>query len=266
MNSTGNEDIHYQPLINDVEFIDKKLLPISFSNNANGTSFYSFVTSDNVFHYRSGQSMMNGSIAGDYTYRRSSFEESSTTDNNNLILSIKRWKEDIDFFRKKSFYSVFRLDRESGDLLEEKNNIYTHGSSSDVERVPVIMEDSTTQSYIDLNYKQTLGGISEIGRQENQEGYRNFLNRTTAFVDRFICIVFFNPSLHAGKPIKLNIYTVLNNEETLSSTYSGKYLIEELEHVWNGSDRRGFTIIKVGRKYVSTIESNEVQTQKFIRR
>jgi hypothetical protein len=57
--------------------------------------------------------------------------------------------------------------------------------------------------------------------------------------------------MQAGKNIQLNIYTPESDGEKLSKHYSGKYLIERCEHIWDREQLRGYTSLIVGKKYVS---------------
>jgi hypothetical protein len=264
INSTGNEDTHYQPLLNDADFISKKLVPIAFSNNSENTPFYAFTTSDNVFHFRNAQSMMNNNPVAEYTYKKESFENTQSIDIEKMVLTLKRWKEGIGYYLKDSYYTVYKQSRKTGELIEEQRSIFSAGTNNENEGVPLVFGGTTKQAYLDQNYEQVVNDVPLVGLQETQKGHNNFLRRGSAFVDRFMCIVPFNPKLHAGSTIKLNIYVRKPNGESLSVAYSGKYLIEELEQVWNGDERKGYSIMKIGRKYTTIDKNLSTKSASFI--
>ena len=54
---------------------------------------------------------------------------------------------------------------------------------------------------------------------------------------------------------KLNIYIVDGSGTKLSTNFSGKYVVIECEHIWDGENSRAHTKLIVGRKYISVANS-----------
>lgn len=259
---TGNDSIHYQPLISKSDFIEQRLTPISFSVDAVGSSFYSFITTDNSFNFKSGQNMISSSETFDYRYRKESFDSIANIEPYSTILSIKKWKEDIKYYKIAIIDSIFRINRNTGFLETENKNMFDRGAHTTKDYLPFQWSQNLTdiQGYSDFDYIE-----KDQGLIDNQNGYYNYSHRKDFLMDRFMCLLPFNPKLHSGKNINLSIYSISQEETALSNTYSGKYLIEECEHIWNGTERRGYTKIIIARRFVSINTSMYTKANNFIK-
>lgn len=230
----------YQPLVSDVDFIHEQITPFAFSKDSHNTPFYSFFTTDGVFNFKSLDAMFVEEPVSAYTYKR-------VTDASifGIVFSLKRWKEDLDIYTQDLSYSTFEINRQSGMLVENKLNAFNHGLTSETSYVPIEFKTDEAYGFQNLMYNDDdlVNGFN---------GVRNSKQKRSMLYDRFIILVQQNPYLHAGKCILLNIEMFGGgNNKTNSTVYSGKYLIEECEHIWDGTTMRGYTKLIVGRRFVS---------------
>jgi len=241
VNDTGNNDIWYQPLITDAAFIVKHLLPNSFSNNSNNTPFFCYITSDNTFHFRNAGSLMSGSPVDTIEY----LMESKAELNPGAINAIKRWRDGSDKNRSLRARMIYKLNREDGGLIEEEDSMGLYPQKNGF-KLPILNDKGTYSSFLDLDYEE-----KEIGRKENLKGYIAHTMRDTLFLDRFLVMIPFKPKIRSGDVIKLNIYSMQDEDGTkLSEHYTGNYVVEQSEHIWNGEEQKGFSKLILGRKYV----------------
>jgi len=110
---------------------------------------------------------------------------------------------------------------------------------------------------IDITEKDT-GYFDEFfdsDTNDNILGERIHKQRGSTFIDRFILLQSYNPRIHAGTAIKLNIYTMSKDGDQLSTTYAGLYVVEENEAVWDGESNKAYTKLIIGRKYFNVPNS-----------
>lgn len=248
IDDTGNEDQWLQTLMTDAKFITDMLLPNAFSRNANSSPFFAFITSDNVFHLRNWDSMMSeGRIAKlEYKTNPGSNSQESSIAQFNKTVSIKRWssesKENWNLYKR----NIYKIDREDGELVKEEDAITDYPDSNNL-KIPVIKDDNDPYTgYLNLQFTET-----STGRKENLVGQTYTSMKSGMFFDRFLGIFPFNPVLHSGRTVQLDVFTLESNGTKLSKRFAGYYLIENCEHVWNGTTRTGFTKVLLGRKYLS---------------
>jgi len=248
IDSTGNEDIWYQPLITDAKFIQEILLPHAYSYDASKTPFYSFITSDNVYHFRNMKSMLDEGKVTTIEYKAISggSEEEEERSEGDKTTSLKRWRNQYKNLWKIQNRKLFSISREDGSLVEEDDSITDYPAQNNL-KLPLINENSQyVNSWFDSILTET-----ETGKKENQIGLQTSSQKDGMLIDEFLLIQPFNPLLHAGKAIQLNIYTMDKNGSKLSTNFSGKYIIIECEHIWDGETTRGYTKLIVGRKYIA---------------
>jgi len=248
IDDTGNEDIWYQPLMSDAKFITDILLPHAYSYNANMTPFYSFITSDNKYHFRNMKSMSDEGKTATIEYRviTGSSDNNSNKGAENKTTSIKRWRNQYKNIWKIQNRNLYSIDEDDGSLIEDEDFITDYPSQNNL-KLPVMSENSNKTSWYD-NYRSE----SETGKKENQLGLQVSSQKDGMFVDEFLLIQPFNPKLHAGKSIQLNIYIMSdNNTSKISNNFSGKYIIIECEHIWDGEASSAYTKLIIGRKYIS---------------
>ncbi len=73
-----------------------------------------------------------------------------------------------------------------------------------------------------------------------------FDNKKTMNLEFFEIIVPFNSLINSGKTIELEIKT----QNEISKYNSGKFLVEDCIHTWDGKNKRGLTTLIVSRKQI----------------
>lgn len=257
IDDTGNEDTWYQPLITDAKFIQERLLPHAYSYNASLSPFYSYITSDNEYHFRNMKSMLDEGklITIEYKNISGDSEEEKDRSAENKTSSMKRWRTQYKNIWKIQDRSLFSIDRETGDLTEDEDSITQYPAQNNL-KLPVMSKKAGFNSWHDDYMSE-----SETGKVENQLGLRISSNKPGMLIDEFLLIQPFNPILHAGKAIQLNVYTMNNEGSQISNNFSGPYIIVECEHVWDGESSRAYTKLIIGRKYISVANSYLVKEQ-----
>ena len=117
--TTGNNDLWYQMMTTDANFINDMLLPNVFSNKAN-TPFYAYITNDNVFHLKSLNSMMNTLPVATIEYKMP--KEKAAVDPNYTI-QVRKFHQSSDQHRHLLNRDIFQISRDDGTLSEEEDGI-----------------------------------------------------------------------------------------------------------------------------------------------
>ncbi len=242
IDDTGNEDYWLQTLQTDAHFIQNTLLPNSFSRNATKTPFFCFITTDNIFHFRNIQSIMDEGNAATIEYKQHSGDTQKGPSYKGIVQSTTRWSEKIKNHWKLRKRNLFKIDRNNGTLVEEEDSIKDYPQRNPW-NVPILNNlDNIT------GYENFLFNESTTGKQENIKGQKINTMRDSMFLEHFFLVVPLDPQLHSGKTIQLNTYMI--NGDKPSTNFAGKYIIEDCEHVWDGKNSTAFTKLIVGRKYL----------------
>jgi len=244
--STGNNDIWYQTFMSDAEFINNVLLPNAYSKSADNTPFYCYVTNDNVFHLKSAKSMFGNSL-GVYNYTL----ENQQSINRTTIISLKRWQKGTDLHGNLHHRHIFKFNKDDGGLEEDEDYITDYLNpmgAQGASNVPLIYEKTRITDFVDLGFTQ-----ESPGQKENLLGQLCNSMKEGMFLERLFIVLPFNPKLKSGNPIDIRIFSITENSdnEHYSENYSGKWIIEECTHVWDGPNNRALTKLLCGRKYVN---------------
>lgn len=253
INDTGNEDVWYQPLVTDARFIRTMLLPYAYSRNAEGTPFFCFITSDNVFNFRNYASMIGEKPVATLVYE-SPGEQSSR--NPNLIRDIERARTGSDYTRHLRRRVVTRIDSSNGSVVEE-NDVITDAPSSGLKQVPIIDAESDPTGALHLGYTG-----SDSGEEEHRLGYQAHSRRDSFFLDRFRVSIPLNIALMSGKTVELDLTKWVSDDGGESSlTFRGNYLIEEASHIWDGGKKEGRSEMILSRKGMRVPNSYVLKNQ-----
>lgn len=241
---TEGSDTFYQPLVNDAEFIDKILTPNAYSPSANGTPFYSFITNDNIFRFRSAHAMYSANLSDELTY---STEASTQGSRPQSILSIRYVRDDRDAERKLRNRYIYRMDTDNGQLIQTEDEITDYLGIGN-RFLPFVADMSLKTGYIDLGREEVT-----IDARNTELAELHNSNRPSMFLEHFLILTPFNPRLKSGQKIQINIGSADKEDKSEESkTFTGPYVIENCEHIWNGEALYGYTKIIVGRKYIRT--------------
>lgn len=255
VNGTGNEDAWYQPLVNDAEFMNDYLLPFAFSNNSDNSPFFLFIDSNNDFHFRNYKSLFEQNPVNTLLYANDNQETASKIG----IQNLRRIRMGSTLTKKTRHREIYNFsDPETAPTFQE-DFVYSYPSSS--KNIPIIATDGPVTDYLEYHYD-----LETTGQKENQKGFLIQSNRNRFFLEQFTVTLPLNPSLRAGKTVELEVFTSLDAQRTdYSQAYSGKYLIEESNHIWEGSDSVGYTSLVLVRRELNVPSSSYKFKKKFIK-
>jgi hypothetical protein len=88
--------------------------------------------------------------------------------------------------------------------------------------------------------------------------------RAGFFVDKALVILPLHPNLAAGKVVEIAV-SILDHEEKseLSETFSGKWLIEQSHHTWDGALKQGLTQLNICRSSMKPSRDSIIMDQAF---
>lgn len=243
IDTTQGKSMWYQLAMDQKSFIEKVLLPNSYSNNSSMTPFFAFIDNDNQFNFKSYYSLFNSSSVATLTYNPLTSEGS----NINSIYDIKPFKKGSEQTKKNRNRTLFSRSTETGKYIKRKDLMSNYPSAKDNNALlPIMGKESIITSMEDQSFEYT-----DEERKYSFAARKIWGQKESLFLEKFIISLPFNPLLVAGKTVELKL-SILNESRTSEySLYnSGKYLIEDSIHTWEGgSIKRGTTQIIVSRKY-----------------
>ena len=242
ISDTGNNDIWYQPYISDLKFIHTVLLPNAYSNNANNSPFVSYITSDNIFHFKNLNSLINSAPKMTFYY-------TTNNDDLNQVLLVNNLGKSSNIINNILNNNEIYISRQTGDIVEE-TVLFTDSPKEVNGRKKILgtYDTSIKKAFNLLGFKDT----TSFSENENIRGRIYNKLAPDYFVDR---LTFDAPlsktslKLKAGDVIEFKTYLGGNQSPAFSQTFSGNYLIEECNHIWLGSQEIGYTNLVVARKF-----------------
>ena len=253
ISGTGNQDIWYQPLMNDKRFIEEILLPNAYANDSSSSPFYGFGTVDDKFNFKHLHGMFDSQTIT-LTYKIDTEQEMGKT----AIIGAKRTRPGSRKHRRMRNREFFFFSREDGEMETEEIHISDYPAEQTTV-TPILGDKTLITGYRNMGWKDT-----DVGPKETQKGERYSSMRDGMFLDQIMCIVPLNPEIMSGVPIDLECFTATSDSvDDLSQNWSGKWLVMHCEHVWNGADQQGFTKMQLGRKFLN-LPSNYLIKSKLI--
>lgn len=227
--STLNFGIWYQPFITDSDFIVNYLLPLSYSNSSKNTPFFAFIDSNNVFHFKSFNTMYDSTPLKNLIYGTEGLDIIA----NNEVLSSVCFSQ-LELSKIKPFYSCnyFNYD-ENGNFNEETDNLTKYLNTRG--KYPTINQINEPMNIIPLYDND----IKLDDTKNNNKGYLINIHNEVILPDKIIINTILNKELVCGNTVNISLPNVNSNatsEESLRN--SGKYLIESSYHVWDGRKAR----------------------------
>lgn len=217
----------YCPRMNQEEFVQNILLPTSLSLSKNPSPYYCFIDCQDVLHYESLLGMMSKSpVTQLYLTPRTNIG-----DYYQKILSFSPFSSDVVKLRDSLDFSLEYLSDDGNFGLQSKDVSVSDIDSPlpiydlKVGKVPVL--DDIAESFDDLVF------ASAVSKQ-----------RYALLQDRVLVTIPLYVELCAGKMVSLD--TVYGGN-IASDSYSGNYLIEQSDHIWNGENQSGFTQLVLTR-------------------
>jgi len=252
INDTGNKSIWYQPLMSDIDFIQKILIPKAYSNNSGRSPFYFFITSNNeanLIHYRA---MLNNTVPGEFRYGAGDDQEETI----NTIFSIKRLH--LGSQVTKSYRNIRVFSGDNNGSFNELDSISINDFPSSLSgKVPIIFDSNDFTDYMTFQEKES------YGEQENNKGKRINHFKNVIGLEKFVITIPFNPTIVSGKSINLITVAANSTSSDPSLNYSGKYVVEESNHLWAGIGGTGLTKLIISRKTIKAPSSEITLTRKL---
>lgn len=240
IDSSDNDNLWYRMGMLQKDFIEEVLLPRAVSSSSQNTPFFAYINSNNIFNFKHYYNIYKAKPIIDLEYRE--LPPDKVTDTTIMDIAKTRRRFTKNFYDNKK--SIFNINTNTGELEEQEDGILQYPSNQGGSYLPMVKLNNTT----------SIEFYDKVYDENDFLGKRIFSNRDAVSQDRFILIEAYDPRYDVGKTINLLVYTY-DQEETLPnsiSQYSGKYLIEECEDIWDGLNaQQAITKLTVSRKFAN---------------
>jgi hypothetical protein len=231
IDSSKNIRSWLRPFVNQQHMIESVFLENVYSNDSNETPFFTFIDSNNQFHFESFHTMMERSPAAE-------LELSSTSPelgDRNKLYSFKPFTDnfstmrnyfnrEIDIFSPKDF----SITKEELHIDEIYPGIY-----------PMIGDSSKFQGQFWFDEPQP--------EDFDYKGRRLFQFRKGLLPQKALITLPLNTKLTSGNTVDLFISSA-NSGVSSSFAFSDRFLIESSDHIWSGASQTGYSQLLLGRK------------------
>ena len=240
---TLNSGYWYQPFVNDSEFIINYLLPFAFSNSAQNTPFYAFIDSNNVFHFKSFNSMFNSTPLKEITYGTYGID---IVANGNIFYSVNFSQLELSKIKPYFNCRYYNYD-EDGNISLENDSLLKYTKSQG--KYPIIGSSTNPTEIISLYDND----IKQDDTKNNNKGFAINLHKDVVLPDKITINTHLDKTLVCGNTIRVNMPNVTSNSsDTLSLRNTGIYLIESSYHIWDSKNAR--TMLVCSKQNVNLTE------------
>ena len=240
---TLNLGYWYQPFVNDSEFIINYLLPFAFSNSAQNTPFYAFIDSNNVFHFKSFNSMFNSTPLKEITYGTYGID---IVANGNIFYSVNFSQLELSKIKPYFNCRYYNYD-EDGNISLENDSLLKYTKSQG--KYPIIGSSTNPTEIISLYDND----IKQDDTKNNNKGFAINLHKDVVLPDKITINTHLDKTLVCGNTIRVNMPNVTSNSsDTLSLRNTGIYLIESSYHIWDSKNAR--TMLVCSKQNVNLTE------------
>ena len=240
---TLNSGYWYQPFVNDSEFIINYLLPFAFSNSAQNTPFYAFIDSNNVFHFKSFNSMFNSTPLKEITYGTYGID---IVANGNIFYSVNFSQLELSKIKRYFNCRYYNYD-EDGNISLENDSLLKYTKSQG--KYPIIGSSTNPTEIISLYDND----IKQDDTKNNNKGFAINLHKDVVLPDKITINTHLDKTLVCGNTITVNMPNVTSNSsDTLSLRNTGIYLIESSYHIWDSKNAR--TMLVCSKQNVNLTE------------
>lgn len=240
---TLNSGYWYQPFVNDSEFIINYLLPFAFSNSAQNTPFYAFIDSNNVFHFKSFNSMFNSTPLKEITYGTYGID---IVANGNIFYSVNF--SQLELSKIKPYFNCRYYNyNEDGNISLENDSLLKYTKSQG--KYPIIGSSTNPTEIISLYDND----IKQDDTKNNNKGFAINLHKDVVLPDKITINTHLDKTLVCGNTITVNMPNVTSNSsDTLSLRNTSTYLIESSYHIWDSKNAR--TMLVCSKQNVNLTE------------
>lgn len=242
INDTGNAGKWYQPLINDLQFIETILLPNSFSYNSKNTPFYCFVDTNNEFNFRNWNAMYQN--IPDITLK---FQTSNINKLSKETIMTFSYVSDTAASREALSRKVFYFNSLTGEIVEKNDKIQDYPNTG--KKIPIKYKNQDYDfSYAMFGYVDN----TDTFEKERQLGRQIYSMRNSIPMQKIFVTTRLNPDLRAGKVVNFKVEMKDTQDQIFESNYfSGKYLIESSNHSWNPVSQECNTQLQLSKRDVT---------------
>ena len=240
---TLNSGYWYQPFVNDSEFIINYLLPFAFSNSAQNTPFYAFIDSNNVFHFKSFNSMFNSTPLKEITYGTNGID---IVANGNIFYSVNFSQLELSKIKPYFNCRYYNYD-EDGNISLENDSLLKYTKSQG--KYPIIGSSTNPTEIISLYDND----IKQDDTKNNNKGFAINLHKDVVLPDKITINTHLDKTLVCGNTITVNMPNVTSNSsDALSLRNTSTYLIESSYHIWDSKNAR--TMLVCSKQNVNLTE------------
>ena len=250
--SSENDGIWYQSMISKMDFI-KLLQNNAFSVNSPEAPWYAFINSGNNFYFTDYQSLMKQSSCASLTFTplQSEFLAEDSINNIQLFsLDFAKYSKAIN-----TEWNFIELD--SFDVVSEEKNIIDKIPTG---LAPFVYKSAGTTSYFN-------GGSwfadGDSFYEENSHGRLNSSAREVFVLEKVILDTFLHPEIRAGMTIDITLATQDSSGITDSLYYTGKWLVEDSVHKWDGEEAKGKTQLIISRNAVDVPSDYKIKDKLY---
>ena len=240
---TLNSGYWYQPFVNDSEFIINYLLPFAFSNSAQNTPFYAFIDSNNVFHFKSFNSMFNSTPLKEISYGTYGID---IVANGNIFYSVNFSQLELSKIKPYFNCRYYNYD-EDGNISLENDSLLKYTKSQG--KYPIIGSSTNPTEIISLYDND----IKQDDTKNNNKGFAINLHKDVVLPDKITINTHLDKTLVCGNTITVNMPNVTSNSsDALSLRNTSTYLIESSYHIWDSKNAR--TMLVCSKQNVNLTE------------
>lgn len=233
IDDTTNSGYWYQPFVNDSEFIVDYLLPFAFSNSAQNTPFYAFIDSNNVFHFKSFNSMFNSTPLKEITYGTDGID---IVANDDIFYSINFSQLELSKIKPYFNCRYYNYDKD-GNISLENDSLLKYMKSNG--KYPIIGSSDNPTEIVSL-YDDD---VKQDDTKNNNKGFVINLHKDVVLPDKITINTHIDKNLVCGNTIRVNMPSVSTNDsDDKSLRNSGVYLIESSYHIWDSKNARTMLI------------------------
>lgn len=241
--STTNSGIWYQPFVNNSEFIVNYLSPFAFSNSSQNTPFYTFIDSNNGFHFKSFNSMFNNKPIKELTYGTDSVDIIA---NDEIFYSVNFSQLELSKIKPYFNCRYYNYD-EDGNISLENDSLLKYTKSQG--KYPIIGSSTNPTEIISLYDSD----IKQDDTKNNNKGFAINLHKDVVLPDKITINTHLDETLVCGNTITVNMPNVTSNSsDTLSLRNTSTYLIESSYHIWDSKNAR--TMLVCSKQNVNLTE------------
>ena len=210
-------------------FLNEVLLPLANDGSTATSPFYAYINIENCANFESLKDMLQKSPC-----RKIVFGQALSADTGD-VMALTLYNFSQDYGKVSSFID------QSFTYLDKKHEIHSEDISLNKIVTPLALMKNSTRTNL-VYPENTYETIDET----KESGVEMFGHRKGLLLDKLVVTTFLDPMMCAGKTVDLNIYLNIPGIEK-SNNYSGKYLIESSEHIWNARSLMGYTRLVLGR-------------------